>query len=108
MANTRGKRKETNPVDETMTTGYGELVNDEPATETSEPVAKKPTTRKGIVNCGSLYVRKEPSKSAESLKIISKGTVVKVLSDANDEWYKVHVDGIGTGFCMKEFIKLDK
>lgn len=102
MANTRGKRQETNPVDETMTTGYVEFINDEPA-------AKTPSIKKGVVhNCINLNVRKEPTKSAPVLNYIPAGTNVKVLSEANDEWYKVHADGVGTGFCMKEFIKIGK
>lgn len=97
MTNTRGKRKETLPVDEVMST----------VDEMPDVVAPKPSIKEGLVyNCSSLNVRQAPSKEAEILNVISKDTKVKVLDDASDEWYKVRVNGVGTGFCMKEFIKV--
>ena len=53
-------------------------------------------------------MRKEPTIDSEILRILTKGTEVKILDDTDDTWYKVCVGGVGTGFCMREFIKLGK
>ena len=58
--------------------------------------------------CHSLNVRKEPSTDSEILRIIHKDMEVKILKDANETWYKVRIPEIKTGFCMKEFIKVNK
>ena len=100
MANTRGKRKEVEPVDEVMNTAAAET------TETAETEA--PSNKKGTVICQNLNVRKEPALGSAILRVITKGTEVEILDDADDTWYKVCVGDIGTGFCMKEFVKLGK
>lgn len=109
MANTRGKRKDSAPVDEAMekvdTTikpTKSTIVPGEGARANAEGHAT------GTVICDKLNVRKAPTKGSTVLKIISKDTKVKILDSANDVWYKVCVDNIGTGFCMKEFIKVGK
>lgn len=103
MANTRGKRKETAPVDEAI-----EVIEtadiEHPVVETVSAYPKKGK----VHNCTKLNVRRAPSTTAPIMKIISEGTKVEVLDEVEDAWYKVHVDGVGTGFCMKEFIKLGK
>lgn len=96
MANTRGKRKETTPVDEVME-------NNKTVEETVPPKNKE-----GIVNCQNLNVRKAPSMSATILKIISMGTKVEIIDDINDFWYRICVSDIEKGYCMKEFINIDK
>lgn len=93
MANTRGKRKETAPVDEVM----------EKTDTTTAPVK---ANRKGTVNCQNLNVRKAPAMGSTILKIIPKDTKVTILDSVNDAWYKVRVGEIETGFCMKEFINV--
>lgn len=105
MANTRGKRKEIEPVDEAM-----EKV------DTTTSLANSKKTRgselnaegfiSGIVNCQNLNVRKEPALGATILKIIQKGAKVTVIDSVSDAWYKVRVGNIETGFCMKEFINV--
>lgn len=96
MANTRGKRKETIPVDEVME-------NNKTVEETVPP-----TNKEGTVKCQNLNVRKAPSMGATILQIISKGTKVEILDDVNDLWYKIRVGEIESGYCMKEFINIDK
>lgn len=103
MANTRGKRKETKPVDEVMDTN--ETVVDETVNATSNTT---PSNKKGIIKCSKLNVRKAPTKGSDILKIISEGTEVEILKDAGDAWYKVRVGEIESGYCMKEFIKVSK
>ena len=103
MPNTRGKRKEILPVDEVMDTN--KTVADETTNATSNITF---SSKKGIVKCSKLNVRKEPTKCSDILKIISEGTEVEILKDAGDSWYKVRVGEIKNGYCMKEFIKVDK
>lgn len=107
MVNTRGKRKEMEPVDEVMGQVKEEVVKKTKRTvkkDVSE--LKVPQIRKGIVICSNLNVRKEPTTGATILQIITKDTEVKILDDVNETWYKVRVSEIVTGFCMKEFIKV--
>lgn len=95
MENARGKRKEIAPIDETM------KINEEIVEETIEP-----SNKMGIVNCFKLNLRETPSTKATILSVISHNDKVKILEDINRSWYKVYVDGIGTGFCMKDFINV--
>lgn len=103
MANTRGKRKEIKPVDEVMNTN--EIVVDETDNSTSNTTN---SSKKGIVKCSKLNIRKTPTKGSDILKIISEGTEVEILKDADDVWYKIRVGEIENGYCMKEFIKVSK
>ena len=92
MANARGKRKETKPIDEVI----GNIENVDNTI---------PSNKIGVVNCQNLNVRKEPTTDSAILRIIPKDTKVEILSDENETWYKVRIGDIGTGFCMKEFIR---
>lgn len=74
MPNTRGKRKEILPVDEVMDTN--KTVADETTNTTSNIIF---SSKKGIVKCSKLNVRKEPTKGSDILKIISEGTEVEIL-----------------------------
>lgn len=98
MANTRGKRKETLPVDEAM--------NNIKNTPDDMTQIATPLTENGIVNCHALNVRKAPSKEAAILTVIPKDAKVKILDNVNEKWYKVRVPENTTGFCMKEFITI--
>ena len=103
MANARGKRKETKPVDEAM--GNIENTVDETIKNTNDTT---PSNKTGVVDCQNLNVRKAPTMGSTILRIIPKDTEVEILADANETWYKVRIGDIGTGFCMKEFIKVEK
>ena len=102
MPNIKDRKEVTLPVDE--------QVNKVSIEESKKEVAKMeaPSKKKGNVICQSLNMRKGPTIDSEILKILTKGTEVKILDDTDDIWYKVCVGGVGTGFCMREFIKLDK
>lgn len=75
---------------------------------TTETIKTEVLSKKGNVICHSLNMRKGPTIDSEILRILTKGTEVKILDDTDDTWYKVCVGGVGTGFCMREFIKLRK
>ena len=46
-----------------------------------------------------LNVRKTPSLDAEIIRVLSEGSIVKILEDGT-EWVK-----ISDGYCMKKFLK---
>ena len=102
MPNIKDRKEVTLPVDE--------QVNKVSVEESKKEVAKmeSPSKKKGKVICQSLNMRKGPTIDSEILRILTKGIEVKILDDTDDIWYKVCVGGVGTGFCMREFIKLDK
>ena len=108
MANTRGKRKETKPVDEVMDMTENMVTEETVAENTAEEKTEtKPQSDKyGVVTCQNLNVRKAPTTASMILRIIPKDTEVKILSDVNESWYKVRVGEIENGFCMKKFISI--
>ena len=102
MANIKDQKKVTLPVDEPVNKALVEEVKEETVK------TEAPSKKKGKVICQSLNMRKAPTTDSEILRILTKDTEVKILDDVDDTWYKVCVGGAGTGFCMKEFIKLGK
>lgn len=109
MANTKGKRKDTKPVDEIMS--VTENVVDKVADSVESTVEEKleiktPSNKYGVVTCQNLNVRKTPTTGSTILRIIPKDTKVKILDDVNETWYKVRIGEIENGFCMKEFITI--
>ena len=95
MANTRGKRKEVEPVDEVVN-----AVTE----ETTEP--KAPSNKKGVVICQNLNMRKAPTLGSAILRILTKDTKIEILDDTIDGWYKIEAEGIGIGFCMSKYINV--
>ena len=102
MANIKDRKESISPANEQA----NKVSIEKSTTETikTEATSKK----KGNVICQSLNMRKEPTIDSEILRILTKSTEVKILDDTDDTWYKVCVGGVGTGFCMREFIKLGK
>lgn len=85
------EKKETVAVDAVMTK---DVVADTVAKENVEAVE-----RYGTVISNRLNVRKGPNKTADIVKVISKGDKVEIIKLVNDEWYEI----VG-GFVMKAFI----
>ena len=104
MTNAKGKRKETSPVDEVININEN-IVEDKTETKTK---TKTPAKKYGVVTCQYLNVREAPTTGASILLIIPKNTKVIILDDTNENWYKIRVEEIGYGFCMKEFINITK
>ena len=102
MANIKDRKESISPANE-----QANKVSIEKST-TNTIKTEAPSKKKGNVICQSLNMRKEPTIDSEILRILTKGTEVKILDDTDDTWYKVCVGGVGTGFCMREFIKLGK
>lgn len=80
----------------------------EPEIEKEEKVEDKFV--KGIVTAGKLNVRREASKDADVLTIISKGTGLEInLTKSTNDFYcvKVIVNAeLTTGFVMKKFVNV--
>ena len=102
MANIKDRKEAISPANE-----QANKVSIEKST-TEIIKTEAPSKKKGNVICQSLNMRKEPTIDSEILRILTKGTEVKILDDTDDTWYKVCVGGVGTGFSMREFIKLGK
>ena len=102
MANIKDRKESISPANEQA----NKVSIEKSTTDTIKTEA--PSKKKGNVICQSLNMRKEPTIDSEILRILTKGTEVKILDDTDDTWYKVCVGGVGTGFCMREFIKLGK
>lgn len=97
----KGYKRDLSSIDEPVNT-----VDETVAEETSFDEIKMKLNKKGSVICMNLNVRKEPTKDSTILQIISKDTVIEILDDVDDAWYKIRVGEIESGFCMKEFIKV--
>lgn len=64
----------------------------------------------GTITAGKLNIRKEASKEADVLTVISKGTSIEVnLTDSTEDFYCVNVvvnSEITTGYAMKKFVSV--
>ena len=73
----------------------------------SNEIVRKPARKKslkGVVIKGFLNVRKDPSITSEIVKVLADASKVIILSEDNDEFYKVNAEGV-IGYCMKKFVK---
>ena len=99
----KGYKRELSSIDESVNT-VDEMAAEETSFDENETALELNKT--GSVICKNLNVRKEPTKDSMILQIISKDTMVEILDDSNDIWYKIRIGEVGSGFCMKEFIKV--
>lgn len=99
----KGYKRDLSSTDESVNT-VDETVAEETSFDENETASELNKT--GSVICKNLNVRKEPTKDSMILQIISKDTVVEILDDSDEIWYKIRIGEIGSGFCMKEFIKV--
>lgn len=96
-------KRDLSSIDEPVNT-VDETVTEETSFDEKETASELNKT--GSVICENLNVRKEPTKDSMILQIISKDTVVEILDESDEIWYKIRIEEIGSGFCMKEFIKV--
>lgn len=104
----------TEQVDETQ----NEIVNDEVTNvepiqnENIEPEVEEKVNlyKSGVVKAAKLNVRREASKDADVLTIVSKGTGLEInLTESTEDFYCVKVivnSELTTGYVMKEFIQI--
>jgi uncharacterized protein YgiM (DUF1202 family) len=84
-----------------------EAVATGPIIEEVKPVEK---TKTGVVsNCERLNVRKNPNRNAEVLTIIEEDDVVNVFpSKSTRNWFFVQTESGVEGFCMADYVTLDR
>lgn len=99
----KGCKIDLSSIDESVNT-VDEMAAEETSFDEKETTSELNKT--GSVICKNLNIRKEPTKDSMILQIISKDTVVEILDDSDEIWYKIRIGEIGIGFCMKEFIKV--
>lgn len=80
---------------------------EEVMTEPAQEVKKEPVY--GVVSCLSLNVRKGPDIREAILGLIHRNDKVLIDETAStDGWYSVCTEAGLEGFCMKEYISVDK
>lgn len=100
--NTRGKRKELDPIDE--------VVIEQPVIEkVVSEVEEEPKTDMfldGIVhNCVKLNVRKNPSIDSDVIAVLNEQDKIKVKDvDTISDWYFIQLPNSKEGFSMKKYI----
>ena len=98
---------------ETATNAAPEAQTTQPEPETPEVLPGSPEAVIGVVvNCEKLNIREDANKAAEVLCVINKGEEVEIdEEDSTDDFYAVIYGGnksvIVTGFCMKQYIKIN-
>lgn len=62
-----------------------------------------------VVDCVKLNVRQEPNVDSDIVTVINVGTRVIVDDDSStDDFYKIVTASSVEGFCMKEYIKIQR
>jgi hypothetical protein len=93
------------------------IENTEPATNAAPEPQPEPETPEAVigvvVNCEKLNIRADANKTAEVLCIINKGEEVEIdEEDSTDDFYAVIYGGNKSvsviGFCMKQYIEINK
>lgn len=60
-----------------------------------------------ISGCCKLFIRKEPSASADPITVIDNNTVFTILGQSDDGiFYQVKLESGICGFCMMEFVEV--
>lgn len=64
--------------------------------------------KNGTVIPKLLNIREASSKKSEVLKVVKEGEKLQVYMGSKTKWYEV-ITADGThGYCMKEFVRLEK
>ena len=73
-------------------------------------VADHTTPIEGIVtNCTSLNIRKQPSVDSDILCFVRVGTTLMIdESTSTEDWYNVYTAAGMSGFCMKNYVRVNK
>ena len=69
-------------------------------------VKKKKKATFGTVIVNKLNVRTEPDPDSDICMVLTKNTVVTITSDNDPKYYGVFLNRI-SGYCLKEFIKIN-
>ena len=92
---------------------YNRIYSEEKKQMIEKPIVKevkKPEVKIGIVcNCNTLNVRKEPSKYADILCTIQASEKVEIdESKSTHDFYKIFNSAGVEGYCMKNYISVDR
>ena len=91
----RGKREDTKPIDETA--------------EVIEPIESVKTHTGVVYNCEKLNIRKSASKDSDVVTVVDAGSELLIDSAKSTyNFYKVCTASGIEGYCMSEFVKVDK
>ena len=97
----RGKREDAKPIDETA-----EVI--EPI-EPIEPIEEVKTHTGVVHNCEKLNIRKSASKDSDVVAVVDAGSELLIDSAKSTyNFYKVCTASGIEGYCMSEFVKVDK
>ena len=97
-------------------TDYNKATNFQKRKETrektiDETVAVKPQVKKkaktGVVTVYKLNIRELPTRTSQSLDILSKDDKVTIISEAGD-WLEVKSKNVEHGYVMSEFIEVNQ
>ena len=96
--NTRGKRKELDPIDE--------VAMEQPVIEEATEEQKTDMFLDGIVhNCVKLNVRKYPSIDSDVITVLNEKDKIKVKdADTLSDWYFIQLPNGKEGFSMKKYV----
>lgn len=62
-----------------------------------------------VSGCINLNIRKGPSKNSEVIAVVSVGAELIIASNSIDKpWYHVTTEAGVKGFCMNEYITIDR
>ena len=91
----RGKREDTKPIDETV--------------EVIEPIESVKTHTGVVYNCEKLNIRKSASKDSDVVAVVDVGSELLIdTAKSTYNFYKVCTASGIEGYCMSEFVKVDK
>lgn len=94
------------PYDDKPKTIVEEPVTTEDITEVAEEIIEEPVKARigKVFKCDKLNVRKEPSFSSTILGTLTHGDEVKILDEANENFFKISYK-TGEAYVASEFIK---
>lgn len=91
----RGKREDAKTIDETA--------------EVIEPIEEIKTYTGVVYNCEKLNIRKSASKDSDVVAVVDAGSELLIDSvKSTYNFYKVCTASGIEGYCMSEFVKVDK
>lgn len=61
-----------------------------------------------ISNCEKLYMREKNDSKSDFITILDKDSIVTILDDSDEFFYKVSIKNNIIGYCMKKYIKINQ
>lgn len=83
-----------------------ETVEIYPSVEEETEETTTDDTKLGMVTCGKLYLRVDPSPESDPVTVLNKGDELMIVDEDDPEWYGVFTASGQEGYCKKEFIEI--